>query len=248
MTTSAPYLRRSRIPLVGSVLMLLLAALPVARSLNVTDSLNVQGSTNLNIVTNSTNAAIGSLNHIDGGVSSSLIVGSSNYLVAPAVGTIVTGTGNAIETATKSAVFGKDNYVSGSQSLTAGTLHFVEGSYGFAYGFTNAVGPTATSAMAGGQLTNANGVASASLGSNTVAHSFASTAIGQYNAKASSTSDEDINIAARTTWRGQDTLFVVGNGTGTSSAQRSNAFLVKKDGTIIIKKQGDIPMTGFESQ
>lgn len=254
--------RRIQLPLVASTLVLLLVALPIASSLNVTDSLNVQGTSNLNTVNNSTNAAIGSSNSLGTGVLSSLAVGSNNYIVSPAVGTVVAGTGNAVETATKSGVFGKDHYVSGSQTLVGGTLNGVEGTYGFSYGFTNWVGANATSAMAGGQYTIANGVASASLGNytlangtastalgnNTKAHSLASVAIGQYNAKASASSDEDTNTQARTTWRGPDTLFVIGNGTGAGATPLNNAFLVKKDGTIVIQKQGDISMGTFTAQ
>lgn len=251
--------RRIQIPLVASTFVLVLVALPLANSLNVIDSLTVQGTTNLNTVSNSTNAAIGSSNYLGSGVSSSIAVGSNNYIVGPAVGTVVAGTGNAVETATKSGVFGKDHYVSGSQTLVGGTLNGVEGTYGFSYGFTNWVAANATSAMAGGQYTIANGVASAalgnytmangtastSLGNNTKAYSFASVAIGQYNAKAPTSSDEDTNTQARTTWRGQDTLFVIGNGTGSGATPRKNAFLVTKDGTIIIQKQGDISMGSY---
>lgn len=241
MNHPLPPLRPALLPLAAASLVLLLAALPLAHSLNVTDSLNVQATASPNTMVNSTNAAIGVSNSLGAGVSSSLVVGSGNYLVSPAVGTVVAGSGNAVETATKSAVFGRDHYVSGSQSLVGGSLNGVEGGYSFSYGFTNWVGANATSAMAGGQYTIAKGAASASLGHYTTAHSFASVAVGQYNKKAAS--DEDTSAAARTSWRSQDTLFAVGNGTATVP---SNAFLVKKDGTIVIKKQGDIPMTGFE--
>jgi hypothetical protein len=63
--------------------------------------------------------------------------------------------------------------------------------------------------------------------------------IGQCNAVVGG----DADGAARYTWRPGDSLFVIGN--GTSSSTPSNALEVKKDGSIKMQRQGDILMGDF---
>jgi len=90
-----------------------------------------------------------------------------------------------------------------------------------------------------GNYTTAPGKYSTSMGFSTTAQAYASTVIGQFNLAQGST----------TAWVDTDPLFVIGNGppppVGTTPVY-SNAFVVKKNGDIVIpKRQGDILMGEF---
>jgi hypothetical protein len=92
-------------------------------------------------------------------------------------------------------------------------------------------------AIALGYRTEATGFHSLAAGCNTVARGFSQTVIGQYNvAKGNSRAW----VASNT-----EPVFIVGNGTGEQS--RSNAFVVNKDGSVLMKPQGDLPMGNFQS-
>ncbi len=86
-----------------------------------------------------------------------------------------------------------------------------------------------------GLNTSAMGNSSFAIGNDLLANSYKEIVVGTFN---------DTSIyqgMSATTWQITDTIFVVGN--GTSSNARSNAFIVYKNGDIIIPKaQGDVSM------
>lgn len=81
---------------------------------------------------------------------------------------------------------------------------------------------TSNLAVAFGSGSTASGSLATAFGNGTVAQSMASVAIGRYNV-AQGTQDS---------WVATDDLFVVGNGVSTSN--RSNAFVIKKNGDITV--------------
>jgi hypothetical protein len=73
----------------------------------------------------------------------------------------------------------------------------------------------------------------------------ASVVIGQNNALVAN----DAEAAAQTSWRGGDSLFVIGN--GADGGTPSNALEVLKNGTVTIKTvpaQGGIDMGVYDAQ
>lgn len=73
-----------------------------------------------------------------------------------------------------------------------------------------------------GQGSTASGYGSAAIGFNTIAPSYAEMALGAYNTLYAPTSTNS--------WVTTDRLFVIGNGTSTSS--RSNAMVILKNGNV----------------
>ena len=101
----------------------------------------------------------------------------------------------------------------GAFSVAFGNASHIEGLDNIAYGdYSHAEGTNTT----------AKGTASHAGGIGTIASAEAQTVIGKYN-------QEDTEDKA---------LFIVGNGTGNSDKQRSNAFVVYKDGSIGINLKG----------
>jgi hypothetical protein len=92
-------------------------------------------------------------------------------------------------------------------------------------------------ATAMGVDTTASGYASSAMGHYTIAQGFSQTVIGQY----------DVARGNSGAWIAADTepVFIVGNGTGEQN--RSNALVVNKDGSVLMKPQGDLPMGDFQS-
>jgi len=81
---------------------------------------------------------------------------------------------------------------------------------------------TGSHATAWGIYTDATGTNSTSWGDNTLAASYSETVLGAYNTTYTPISS--------TTWNTSDRLFVIGN--GTSTANRSNALTLKKNGDL----------------
>ena len=119
-----------------------------------------------------------------------------------------------------SASIGSSNTASGYGSTAMGVGNTASGDYSTAMGnLTQAGGIISTSI---GFATNAGGDHSTAIGSSVAAPSYTETVIGQYN-----TTYFPMSTSA---WNTADRLFVVAN--GASSAARSNAMTILKDGTI----------------
>ena len=177
---------------------------------------------NYSHVEGSSNSATGESAHAEG----SMTVAGGKHAHAEGYKTIASGNYAHAEGYTNSPAnyfaSGQGSHIEGYNSKATGTGCHAEGQYAYASG---------TSAHAEGHITSATGFYSHSGGQNTVANSACMTAIGRYN-KTDSTAITNINR-----------LLVVGNGIGDSSTDRSDAFVVKFDGSVIINstKSGTTP-------
>ncbi len=119
-------------------------------------------------------------------------------------------------------VFGTqwDDASVGTISAAMGVGTTASGPYTLASG--NNTTASGNSSTASGSMTTASGSASAAMGVGTTAQGFATLALGQYNVVAG----DQLN------WVATDPLFVAGN--GSSSAARSNALTLLKNGDLSI--------------
>jgi len=213
-----------------------LALVPhLAKSYDISDGLRLGINATTNTASNSS-LMLGQNNYNPGnnsiGIGWGNSVGGSNAQGNIAAGLMNTVTGYA------SFGFGSNNQTPGSYSMAIGSGNIASGSNSLAHGSSNQA--TGSGSNAGGGTTVASGQFSTTRGYYTTAPSYASVAIGRYNFAPTGQS--------ATSWVASDQIFVIGNGTGPSVYDRSNLLEVKKNGTIIIKRQGDILMTGFEAQ
>jgi hypothetical protein len=109
-----------------------------------------------------------------------------------------------------SAAFGSNSEASGDIATAMGSSTEASGDYSSAFN----------------SYTTSSGNASTSMGYRTTAQAYGSLVIGRYNEIDGTT----------TSWTGSDPVFVIGN--GSSSSSTANAFSVNQDGTI--KVTGDI--------
>lgn len=121
--------------------------------------------------------------------------------------------GRALGTEWDGSNIGNTSFATGLFSTASGSLSFATGN------LTLASGSISTAL---GQSTTASGDASIAMGSNTTAPSFAETVLGSFNTLYTPVSSTSFDI--------NDRLFVIGNGTGSSS--RKNAMVVKKSGNV----------------
>ena len=135
---------------------------------------------------------------------------------ATAMGIETNATGN------NSTAIGIDTTASGDNSIAMGNDTSAIGTDSFSAGKDTSA--TANNSTAIGNNTTALGINSTSMGIHTIATAYASTAIGKF-------SEADVNG-----------LFIVGNGTSTSS--RNNAFIIKEDGKVGIGR--NTPSSLFE--
>lgn len=129
-----------------------------------------------------------------------------------------------------STAIGESTIASGINSTALGNSTTASGNDSTAMG--NSTTASGASSTATGVNSNASGDISTAMGSNTEAPSFVETAIGRYNT--------DYTPNSQTFWDDQDRLFVVGNGTGSSS--RSDAFTIRKDGQHTMKRTNSTPV------
>jgi hypothetical protein len=160
---------------------------------------------------------------------SSLALGSGNAFGAYslALGSQSTSTGLS------STALGGGSSASGSGSLAAGRGSVASGQNSIALGQSKAIGTNSTS---WGQQSEARGLLTTASGQFTIAQASHSLVIGRNN----------IAQGNPTQWIPTDDIFVIGN--GASSAARSNAFAVQKNGNATFQgvvrcaPGGDIPM------
>jgi len=117
-----------------------------------------------------------------------------------------------------SVAMGRNTIASGTSSTAMGDV-------------TTAAGSNAISM---GSLTRASGDNSAVLGLQNTSRAFASLTIGQFN--------DSIAGSNPTSWVDTDPVFVIGN--GTDDVNRSNAFVVNKNGNTIISGEVNRPSSG----
>jgi hypothetical protein len=188
-------------------------------------------------------AIIGTTNDLRG--LNSIIVGSNNLinstgstLVSSSRNTAVFGSSNTLNPGTlASLVSGTSNILTGTSSLVAGQGNTVEGatvgsraSVSAAIGANNHV--MTFNAWTIGSQNEVSGNFSLAFGCGLFGDSMGCTFVGEFNEPVEG------NLTLR---EEQDPVFVVGN--GTSSSNRSNALVVKRNGDVIISKpQGDISM------
>ncbi|MHC4321982.1 MAG: tail fiber domain-containing protein [Planctomycetota bacterium] len=132
-----------------------------------------------------------------------------------------TAMGNGSEASgDNSTAMGNGSEASGNNSTAMGNGTTASGNDSTAMGSGTTAGGTVSTAMGNG--TTASGDNSTSMGSGTTAESYLETVIGKH--------DTNYTPNSTTTWDGSDRLFVIGN--GTSSSSRSDAFTVLKNGTV----------------
>jgi len=120
-----------------------------------------------------------------------------------------------------STAFGYQTTASGYYSTAFGT-NTTASSYG-ATAFGSNTTASANYSTASGYYTNATGFYSNSSGAYNTASSYGETVIGLYSTTGATTGNT-------TTWVGTDRIFNVGNGTGSTVSQRSDALTVYKNG------------------
>ena len=166
----------------------------------------------------SSNMASGNSTHVEG----SLNTASGSYSHAEGYKTQATGSYSHAEgyaynnSSTSYGARGTGSHVEGYNCLTT-----TNANYGHAEGYMTKASNSSTHAE--GYETEAHGQYSHASGYNTYADTYAITVVGRNN-----TYNPSIPAAA------VDRLFVVGNGTGTSSSARSDAFVVHNNGSVII--------------
>ncbi|MGC6414138.1 MAG: tail fiber domain-containing protein, partial [Bacteroidia bacterium] len=138
-----------------------------------------------------------------------------------ASGGTATATGSSsTASGTTSTAMGSSTTASGNNSTAMGLSTTASGSNSTAMGSGTTASALASTAM--GWSTTASGNRSTAMGNNTTSPSYAETAIGNYNTT--------YTPAGASSWNSSDRLFVVGN--GTSSSSRSDAMVILKNGNI----------------
>ncbi len=145
-------------------------------------------------------------------------------LFSSALGSDTTASGNY------SVALGRSSTASGTNSTAMGISTTASGSFATAMGYDTLASGALSSAM--GYCTTASGRRSTALGSSTVASSYAETALGSFNTLYTPNADG--------AWDVNDRLFVIGNGTGSTS--RSDALVMLKDGDTTLN--GKLALNG----
>lgn len=182
----------------------------------------------------------------------SIAAGGSNDLGSSTTGaSIAVGNFNSVHSTYGAALFGAINHAYGMYTLTSGYSNSTSGYASTSLGNWNVVASTASQGLAAGNLNVVEGQNSMALGDSLTARSKSSVVVGSWNAAVSGETyfqlESGVNkeftySAAKTSWRGTDSLFVVGNGTATNA--RSNALVVTKNGAVTIPS-GPLTVGGY---
>ena len=172
-----------------------------------------------NIVNGYCAAAFGLYHSIKG--KGNFATGQGNNAAKDAENCFITGQSNLAKNAASCILAGSSNTVSSEsetniirQGVMLGAGNKVTGSYGVALGYNNIAG---TQAFAAGVYNTANGWLRFAIGERLTVSNDRQVVVGTYN-------------------KSQNAAFIVGN--GTSDTARSNAFVVNKDGSAEVGKQG----------
>ena len=126
---------------------------------------------------------------------------------------------------------GRDNQASGTYSTALGRLSDATGEASVALGYANdATGDYSTTS---GNSNVASGNSSSANGAHTVARSY-----GEFSIGVNGTS---YTANSTTAWDAGDRVFSIGNGTTSATADRSNALVIYKDGTMNINDAYNMP-------
>jgi hypothetical protein len=117
---------------------------------------------------------------------------------------------------------GSSNIISGTQSFAAGLSNRAAGEQSIAMGSNTTANGDRSTAM--GRLTTASGNNSAAMGFGTTAYSFGETVIGMNNTL--------YTPSSTSTFSSGDRLFVIGN--GSTSSSKSDALTILKNGTLTV--------------
>lgn len=172
-----------------------------------------------NIVNGYCAAAFGLFHNIKG--KGNFVTGQGSTAKEGAENCFITGQSNVAENAAGCFIAGQSNTVNGAsaekkilQGVILGSGNKVTGHYGVALGYKNIAG---TQAFAAGVFNTANGWLRFAIGESLTVSNDRQVVVGTYN-------------------KSQNAAFIVGN--GTSDTARSNAFVVNKDGSAEVGKQG----------
>ena len=124
-------------------------------------------------------------------------------------------------TSSYTTAWGAQTTASGNRSTAWGNNTTASGDYSTAMGNNTTAAGSASVAM--GEDSTSSGAFSVVMGGNTTAESFGQTTIGTYNTT---------QTGNATTFVPSDRLFVIGNGTGTAVADRSDAMVILKNGNV----------------
>ena len=172
-----------------------------------------------NIINGYCAAAFGLFHNIKG--EGNFATGQGNTAKEGAENCLISGQSNSAENASGCVLAGQNNSVNGAnadkkilQGVMLGSSNKVTGHYGVAAGFNNVAG---TQALAVGANNKADGWLRFAIGDGLAVSNDRQVVVGTYN-------------------KSPDAAFIVGN--GTSDTARSNAFVVNKDGSVEVGKQG----------
>jgi len=167
--------------------------------------------------------------------SGDLSVALHPFSTASANGAIALG-GFATASGINSIAVGNSVTSNGTSAIAIGNTATASGAFTTSIGINTVA--SATRAIALGSQTTANGQRSIAMGDSTIASGTASSTLGRGNiAKGFSSTvvgmyNDTILTANQTAVTSTTPLFIVGNGDG--NAARSNAFVVRKDGTAVL--------------
>ena len=222
--------RRFRLHAGAMVLTLSLVPLAVKSVTNISDGLSAGSAPASNLVY-SANAAAGINNTVYG------------------VNAFVAGDGNTVYGYDGNFAAGKGNYVNGWSNGAIGCQNSISadgngGYYSFAWGAGNQILAHVKLATAAGYGNIVSGDQSHTIGSLLQNYSMFSTVLGVYN---KAVNNDNVEAAARSTWRPDDSILVVGNG---SATEPSNALVVTKGGMthIEVPPKGGISMGAYTAR
>jgi hypothetical protein len=145
-------------------------------------------------------------------------------------------TGKADGTKGKAAfAAGEETKAEGDGSFTSGKSNLVEGDYSVAGGEANYTSSGGIASAVFGKDNRCEGNYSFAAGSQLIAKSYTEAVFGQYNTDSG---------GSASSWVSGEPLFVVGN--GTDAANRSNAFIVLKDGKTGIATGTAVPTVALQ--
>lgn len=189
---------------------LVLTPLIVKGYTDVSDGLRAGSDTPASNTVNANSTALGKNNSVGG--TNALAVGEANN-VSGLDGNFASGKQNSVN-GLSNVAFGNGNSIAGGVLTSA------------VWGQGNSIAYQGRHSTAGGYYNNVYAHYGHALGTVLTNNSYGSMVVGYYNAPFN---NDDVETAARTSWRSGDAIFVVGN--GTSSSNRSNALVVTKGGT-----------------
>jgi len=191
-----------------------------------------------NIASGDRSTALGSFSTASGDRSTALgsfSTASGTNSTAMGISTTASGT-NSTAMGNSTTASGNSSTAMGSSTNASGSTSTAMGASTTASGFSSTAMGNNTDASGGsstamGNSTDASGDNSTAMGTNTTSRAFGSLSIGRNN--------DSIFGCARLAWVDTDPVFIIGN--GTASTSRRNAFIVAKNGETGINVANGMP-------